>query len=219
MGAEGNAGEHACEGGPRRGRRDGARGRREEVAAPAAVARGRTKRPFTFNSCLLTSWLTFLPPLFPRPAPGSSAPFGPGPGPVRGLPSKVVRHYHAGEPQRLLLVADRLLVLHVLDGPALVAALFTDSQPGEGRRRGAGGDGAEDPAEPQTEEQQEAACSLRWGAGRWQLVQMTARSLAAPRVRCGRGAQASAGPNAGAEAGPDTTGELPCGHPRRLSSV
>ncbi|GLI58592.1 hypothetical protein VaNZ11_000320, partial [Volvox africanus] len=41
---------------------------------------------------------------------------------------QVVRHYHAAEPQRLLLVVDRLLALHVLDGPGLVAALFEDEE-------------------------------------------------------------------------------------------
>eukprot|EP00198_Chlamydomonas_reinhardtii_P007681 XP_001697018.1 mRNA cap-binding protein [Chlamydomonas reinhardtii] len=68
---------------------------------------------------------------------GAAAALGASPGQVAML--EVLWRYHACEPQRLLLVTDRLLALHVLDGPALVAALFADLEAPAGRRQAAAG--------------------------------------------------------------------------------
>ncbi|GIL70850.1 hypothetical protein Vretimale_3926 [Volvox reticuliferus] len=70
---------------------------------------------------------------------------------------QVVRHYHAGEPQRLLLVVDRLLALHVLDGPGLVAALFADEEPAPRRNGSAGMGGNLDTEWPEIKDELEAA--------------------------------------------------------------
>ncbi|EFJ50956.1 hypothetical protein VOLCADRAFT_88418 [Volvox carteri f. nagariensis] len=48
----------------------------------------------------------------------------------------VVRRYHGGEPQRLLLVVDRMLALHVIEGAGVVAALFGDREAGEEEKKG-----------------------------------------------------------------------------------
>ncbi|GLC43068.1 hypothetical protein PLESTB_000866500 [Pleodorina starrii] len=94
---------------------------------------------------------------------------------------QVARHYHQGEPQRLLLVVDRLLALHVLEGPGLVAALFADTkQPGAAAGGGsAGAEGEGEGAAERQEEQEEggpAACTLSCFhdpvlcAGSWEVL-------------------------------------------------
>ncbi|KAG2453540.1 hypothetical protein HYH02_001759 [Chlamydomonas schloesseri] len=75
---------------------------------------------------------------------GAAAALGASAGQVAML--EVVWHYHACEPQRLLLVTDRLLALHVLDGPALVAALFADLEPPATRKGSSSKKGKKDKA-------------------------------------------------------------------------
>ncbi|GFR42954.1 hypothetical protein Agub_g3845 [Astrephomene gubernaculifera] len=99
----------------------------------------------------------------------TAAALGASPGQVAMM--EMVRYYHSGEPQRLLLLVDRLLALHVMEGPSIVAALFADAkqpqqQRGAGRRRrgeGTEGEGAEEEEDAREEaEEEEASCALMW---------------------------------------------------------